>query len=299
MLIKTKTVNNPSEQISFNKRIRHQKIDYNSIRATEYHRIQFVWWLALILMIGDNIVYAFSKELVLNNVTIRVMDVLSILGCLSFPLFSYVMIEYFHYLKQNQNEPSIKSFMLKLFALAVISEPLFDFIKEKKFISFSLQNVFFTFFSGWILLILLNKEYNISFIKKHSKQISAIKTIKFDLFALIVILTAITNLDYGGEGLIFIAMLEFARSRKNIKIWQFIAFVFYFLMRINLGYIVIFIDLIFIYAIQLAKLHQNKFKSIKRFLNNKTTILIKDFFYPIELLVIFVIQMFVVVSNRF
>lgn len=265
--------------------------------------INFIWWIALIFVIGDNITYAFWKELLPSTEnSVDIAGILSIFGCLSFPLFGYALIEYFYFLREHNGE-KIKSVFKKMLLISIASEIIFDIIKDSTFFSFSTQNVFFTLTAAWAMLMLLNKNYKTEFFsRKKSKQRNIEKTIKFDLVMLFTLATAFLNFDYGGEGLLMIALLNYSRKRRHMKICQFVAFGLFVLMRLKLIYAIVFADLIIIYIIESLnynKLKEKKIsKSFERVMNSKSGEIAKVLFFPTQLAAIFIIKLLLSVPGK-
>lgn len=73
------------------------------------------------------------------------------IGRLSFPIFAFLIVEGFHYTKNEYK------YLARLGIFAVISEIPFDLAFSKRFFDFENQNIYFTLFLGLLLLILLEK----------------------------------------------------------------------------------------------------------------------------------------------
>ncbi|MBQ8559306.1 MAG: hypothetical protein IJ439_04910 [Tyzzerella sp.] len=75
-------------------------------------------------------------------------EIFRILGRLAFPIFAYTLVEGF------MHTHDVKKYMLRLGALALISEIPFDLAFNGAILEFGHQNVFFTLFLGILMLYL-------------------------------------------------------------------------------------------------------------------------------------------------
>lgn len=77
------------------------------------------------------------------------------IGRLAFPLFCFLLAEGVYYSRGAIN------YLARLLALAIISEPIFDFSHGKLYMDFSSQNTVFTLFISAIVLITIKRTANI------------------------------------------------------------------------------------------------------------------------------------------
>lgn len=80
--------------------------------------------------------------------------ILRLIGRISFPIFAYVLVEGFFYTRD------VKKFLMRLGALAIISEIPFDMMASQKILEFGHQNVFFTLFLSVLAMYFMAKTIN-------------------------------------------------------------------------------------------------------------------------------------------
>lgn len=285
---------------------------YNSKRWISRNALFGVKWLGLLFSLGDNIVYGFSDKL-----DSSVMSILSIIGCLSYPLLIYWAIETYHYYKNHGNISKVKKEFKQFLFLSCICEIPFNIIKGKSFIYPNNQNLLLTVAAGFLLVIAVNHDYS-KIVEKMSpkkhKRDSTEKALKLDIIAILVIATALCNFEYGGEGLAFAALLDYSRKRKHIRLWQGFSFAVFAMSRYSLVYFVMFISFAIILIAE-KRINTNIDKNdlleltsesitydatdepVSRFAQSATLNILCNVFYLIQLLAIFVVQLCISVSN--
>ncbi len=119
------------------------------------------------------------------------------IGRLAFPLFCFLIIEGFLHTKNR------KQYGINLACFAVISEIPYDLFFKNKLFYFSSQNIFFTLFLGFLVLVIFEsqKPDHIKFIFAFAAAFSA----------------HLLHSSYGIAGVLFIAFLYILRNNKYLQ----------------------------------------------------------------------------------
>lgn len=221
---------------------------------------------AIITMIIGDLSYLLIHRL--NDSWIMVMTAI---GNLSFPLFAFILTETF--LKQSDKNNKSKNYKYKLIMLLLLA--LISEIPFNVFLSGSIRyplknNVCFTLFSGFLMLILLDKDYYGFFFnyykdkkvrlgfKKYSKK----KSRRFNFYVKTIIISGfmlgnylIAN-DYSYTGILLIALFYLLRNKKKLR--AVIPIIILILSEANILYIPVLIDMI------LIALYDNKRMNISK-----------------------------------
>ncbi len=112
------------------------------------------------------------------------------IGRLSFPLFAFLLVQGFHHTR------NVRLYALRLFAFAVISEPLYDYAFYSMFFTLAYQNIMWTLLLGLLV---------ISAIKMNGD--STIATIGFTFLGCLV--AVFFNPDYSLYGVLMIVFFYF------------------------------------------------------------------------------------------
>ena len=102
------------------------------------------FWLhiiAIILMTIDHIVIIFIGN----------ENILRAIGRPAFPIFAFLLAEGFYKTKNRKN------YFIRLLILAIISEPIFDYVLHQKIPYWFQQNVIFTFLLAFCAMTLIEK----------------------------------------------------------------------------------------------------------------------------------------------
>ena len=272
--------------------------DYCAERRPQKLAMLIVLWLGICGALGDNIVYGFYKQYSSEGKTIF-LSLVSMAGSIAFALLCYWVVEKYHYIVQyttdRKNNPdkaqikkNLRNTFLKLLGLALICEIPFDCMKNGTPIAFSTQNLMFTVAFGFLALCAINKEYDLSkIVKGKKKQKKYSNYIRFSLFTALMLISAYSNFDYGGEGVVLMASLDYARKRKVMPLFQFFAFLLFILIRKNFYYIITLISLIIIYIIEAKKNYKAVKESSFRNLENTAFIV-----YLIQVAALMIIKLF-------
>lgn len=128
-------------------------------------------------------------------------DFMGYIGRLAFPIFAFLIVEgYFH-------TKSLKKYMLRLLAFALISEIPFNLMMVHAFIYPFQQNVLWTFLLSLFAIIIFEKtrEKNIVF--------------KLIIYPMVIILFyllgIITFVDYNGYGVLMVILFYFTKIRSE------------------------------------------------------------------------------------
>lgn len=124
-------------------------------------------------------------------------------GRISFPLFSFLLVE--GYLHTKNNKRRLIRYLLSILLLALLSEPIYDYLFFGEYFVFVNQNVLFELFIGLICLIIYDK-----FSQFLSKIFSII------IIVYISLTCSALNIDYGTYGILLIFGYYLIRS-SSIK----------------------------------------------------------------------------------
>lgn len=120
-----------------------------------------------------------------------------ILGRIAFPIFTYTLVEGFMYTHD------VKKYMMRLGAMALISEIPFDLAFFGKTVEFGHQNVFFTLFLGILMLYLTLKVPT--------------NWQRFFVVIAMLVFSDLLNTDYSSMGLLMIFWFYQFRENKIAK----------------------------------------------------------------------------------
>ncbi len=167
--------------------------------------------VAMSTMLVDHIAYWFVGN---NNLMRNV-------GRLAFVIYAFLMAESFYHLKDNPNR--LKSHVIKLFLLALLTEVPYDFFEYAKWVDFRTQNVIITLLCGYIALIIC---YIISMLTIKGTYTNILKYV---LYALLIILfatfTYFLNSEYAVRGVLLIIMFYLYLTHcDNLNIRQRLLF---------------------------------------------------------------------------
>lgn len=128
-----------------------------------------------------------------------IYTIMRIIGRLTFPIFAFTLVEGF------LHTSNLKRYMKRLFIFALISEIPYDIANSHSLISFSRQNVIWTFLIGLIILYFIKK------IEEHEKR----KVLTIGIILLGEIATFLIQSDYYLGGIIFISILYIFRNHPK------------------------------------------------------------------------------------
>ena len=167
--------------------------------------------IAMSTMVVDHIAYWFVNN---NNLMRNV-------GRMAFVIYAFLMAESFYHLKDKPER--LKSHVVKLFLLALITEVPYDFFEYAKWVDFRTQNVIITLLCGFLALIvshiinLLTFKSPYTTILKH--VLSLLVVIPFTL------ITYFLKSEYAARGVLLVVMFYLYRSHcDNLNLWQRLLF---------------------------------------------------------------------------
>lgn len=143
--------------------------------------------IALITMIIDHIGKVIFPHVVLFKM----------IGRISFPLFCFLLVEGFFYTGSRQK------YMLRMLAMAFISEIPYDLAFHGRIIYLGAQNVFFTLSLGLFVMIMMEKNKD-----TYSRCIVGVIGITMSIFL---------RTDYSYIGMLMICFFYFFRESKIIR----------------------------------------------------------------------------------
>lgn len=161
--------------------------------------------IAIVTMLIDHIGFVLLPQ----------YEILRIIGRISFPIFAYTLVEGFIHTRD------VKKYLIRLGALALISEIPFDMAFFGGPLVLSHQNVFFTLFLGILMLLVMNRVSN-----PLCRVLGVLST---------MLLADFLCTDYGWLGLLMILWYYVFRDKKWIK-YAGIAAINIFLMGYTQAY---------------------------------------------------------------
>ena len=153
--------------------------------------------LAMLFMLCDHTCYT-----ILSN-----YQILTCIGRLAFPMFAFMMVEGFYHTSDK------KKYLLRLLLFGLISEMPFNLMLSANMFYPLHQNVMFTFALGLCMVWLLDKQCQK--IKKDNYIIPLV--ICGAVISVFALLGIITFVDYGGAGILMIAVFFITRKKTWIS----------------------------------------------------------------------------------
>ncbi len=153
--------------------------------------------IAMISMFIDH--YAIAIILPLGKDYTNIYNISRLIGRISFPIFSFLLVEGYSHSK------NIKKYLSRLFIFALLSEIPFNMLLGH-LIDFNHQNVYFTLLTGLFSIYILDKN-------RHDIKVFCTTLL------IMPVIAEILNFDYGAFGVILIILLYLL---KEDKLKQFI-----------------------------------------------------------------------------
>lgn len=246
-------------------------------------------WIALITMFIDHyckFMYALGR---MDGLTCIIGIAV---GRIAFPLYAFLLVECSRFTKNKLGH------IAKLWALAYVSEYPYNiaFVLKSPFLNVEAvennamlnQNVIWELLIGFIMLTLLHKDWKAKGIKIFKNEKVALYfsvCCKANIIALSGLAAELWFADYEWSGILFIAILDFARERKHTKVWQAVAFIiFYAQSNEPFLYVTISVALALIYFAE----SENKYNKIEgnfeKFITSKISLMICRYFYPLHII---------------
>lgn len=254
--------------------------------------------IALICMLIDHIpsIVAFSDTTVIAMHSV---------GRLAFPIFAWELVQCYNHTRNKTGH------LFSILLLAIISEPFFDLTFTKQITDWKCQNICFTLALGWIALFTLNYDWigieicRMKGIFKDNRQkyviLSVIQwCIKIAFCLVIGIIAQITNCDYGIYGIGLITFFALSNKNKHKFIGEIITIIVFIIARgldntesIGLG--------LFVYSFCFADIgiigyYRYKYIPATDKTVNKALRLFCKWFYPVHLIILFIIGMIISLS---
>lgn len=254
------------------------------INSEWYYAIK---WLAIIFMVIDHI-----PKTIETGWSDETLLLMRMIGRMAMPLFAWEIVQCFHFTKDR------KKHLIQLGVLAVISEIPYDRSMTGQWCTWERQNVCFTFLLGWLVVWLMNTDWDNYFYKngltgkrfrKAASKLAGVAT-SFPLFFIANVL----HVDYVWQGVGLVFLFEFARNRKHRKLWELIAVMAYIgSMGTELVpiYLPCFFCLIFMWLAEYDAVRpQRKNAFAGKVLLGKPSRMICRYFYPAHLIVLGVLS---------
>jgi len=207
-----------------------------------------IWLIAIITMTIDHIGVILYPDI----------ELFRIIGRLAMPLFVYMLIQGFVYTK------NLKNYLIRLIAIAIPSELVFDLIRSNHLIDFGRQSIIFTLIACLILLIILKNNE----ISNFKKVISIIG---------MILLTNLCRMDYAVIAILLTTIFyTYNDEKKELLKTSIVAIVIYSLLT-N------WVQLYSLLALPLIMLYNNKQGIKLKHLNY--------LYYPLHLIVLYSISL--------
>lgn len=244
-------------------------------------------WIACIIMLIDHIAVFFQEQCSIPPDTYMTMRYI---GRMAFPMFAYLLVESFHHTKSRGKH------LFRIGLLAVISEYPYDFIfmTERGIVDWTHQNVCVSLFLAFLCLMFTNRSYDKlrSAYKKPWVGKLVEGNLKICITALFCVLGLLAKVDLSYAGILLVAILAFARSRRHRKPFQFIGFLVYGLLQAHIAYILVVVPLVLIWVFEeYHKKHEFTRKSLpQRFICGKFMRRLSGIFYPLHMVVLIIVR---------
>ena len=230
--------------------------------------------IAMVTMLIDHCGYVlFNNEFIMRAI-----------GRIAFPIYGFMLVEGYY-----KTSNKVKYF-LKMMILAILTEPIFDSLFLKSLCDFKHQNVLFELAFGIVLVHSVNK------IRESTVNFSTIKYIGYTLLlGSVMVASEILNFDYGAIGLVMVLIFAIGYNTKlkwlTTILGVVIPYVFLFkgnnvLGMINiLGFeLPIYLQTYAVLTIPFILLYNGQ-----KGISNKTFKTFKYLFYPVHLLILYLI----------
>lgn len=220
------------------------------------------------------------------------------IGRVAFPLFVFLMIEAFYYTKNRPKH------LLRIGIIALVSEVPFDLLTAGAPINYRYQNVCFTLFLGFLMLVIIHSSAYAKFVLSVKRLFEThlnTKTDKIGGFVSSVITLLIwcafmftaylSCCDYGWFGIFLIGVLDFARRAKKKKSFVCIGIAAFAILNKNPVYAICVVDAFMIIYAWCAntctdyRKTESKKNEMNKPLNNFSVWFFRAF-YPVHLLVL-------------
>ena len=174
-------------------------------------------WLALVTMlidhIGATIVRYYNRLAGATGNINTIYNILRDIGRIAFPIFIFLLVEGYQHTKSR------KKYLMRLLIFSLISEVPFDMAFKNSFWDLGYQNVFFTLSLGFIAIWLMDE------IKKrsslHIKDPAAAFAYSYLLFigvtALFCLLAEFMETDYHAVGILAISVAWLLKDKRYLQ----------------------------------------------------------------------------------
>lgn len=241
-------------------------------------------WIACITMLLDHIALFFQEQC---HISAENYVALRYIGRIAFPLFAYCMIESFHYTKNRGKH------LLKIGILALVSELPYDIINltERGIIDWTHQNVCVSLFLSFLLLMITDKcTNNIRKLYHNSKfGIVVEDSAKIILVGAFLLAGQLLHVDFGFGGILFAALLQFARGRKHKTVFRVFAFIAFGLTQAHIAYLLTAIPFVLICLAEHGSMLHEKTEA-GRLLCSKPSRKLTGIFYPLHMAVLIIVR---------
>lgn len=239
---------------------------------------------------GESGVYLNQVEIVPTPLKVA----LSIVGRMSFPLFSYLLVECYNHTKNK------KRHIIRLLVISILSEVPWDYIVSGELVDFNSQNVAVTLTAGFAMLMMYDlplknylKQYNPKIVNDEKKLKRNELIIKIGITGAFSALTMYFKSEYNWSGILLIAMLAFARSSEHRVRWTIAAFSAFVLAQASNS--LASLAVLLLIPIVLIPLAYSEGKSGRKtsFIENKTIRLVARCSYTVMLMALCVCKMII------
>lgn len=162
----------------------------------------YLKWIAILTMLIDHI-GAFLLEPALESGLVSTQFtglnmVLRLIGRLSFPLFTFLLVEGFTHTR------AVKRYLVQLGIFALVSEVPFDLAKEGVLLEFTYQNIYFTLLIGLLTITLFDR------FKEE-------KYLRWLILIIGMLLSEVLQTDYAAFGILLIFVFYYFRTDKQLR----------------------------------------------------------------------------------
>ena len=173
-----------------------------------------LYMIALTTMVIDHV----GNVLMNNDTTMRCI------GRLAFPIFAFMLIEGFAHSKNK-----IKYFS-RLAILAIISEPIYDYVFYDSWVYWRNQNIYFELLIGFLVIL------SVFELKKHIKEVHILPVMAYIIsIPMYVYIAETLKFDYGWYGVVMFAIYALGYDTKIKPLTSLLAIAIPFIVLYSEG----------------------------------------------------------------
>lgn len=167
-----------------------------------------LWQNTYMEQYNNNIVDAYGAPLISHSFIFKLYEIMRSIGRIGFPIFCFLLVEGFIHTRSRLK------YMFRLGLFALISEIPFNLAFSNTLFYKYYQNVFFTLFLGFSVLMIVDKLLKCKKLHVVLRYVICIPVIYLGMKAANLLFT-----DYGGFGVLTIVVMYLLRSSKPAQMY--------------------------------------------------------------------------------